>query len=287
MPQRTNNYQKLILYITRQFASATSVVHESKMLWDSQFEQEREVDIIIEEVSGAFSVLIGIECTAQKRKLGAPKVEQLHQKHKNIGIHKTVIVSESGFVSKAQVYAKKHGLELLTFENACKKQWPEWLNHVRTSSVIYSSFQCLGANLEINNPNIYNFEQTEVMYLYSPELGRLKTHDFIHAYYSANHLALTDGKNSSKKAKWEFSPPLEITNSYGLKALCPSVELTYSCFASGLDLEYNEFNGKPIIHGIAETKGEIKHVGLTIEPTKESSKNKKTQFSVTIHADTK
>ena len=287
MPQRTNKYQKLILYIARQFASKEAIVHESKMLWDSQFEQKREVDIVIQGESGGFAVLIGIECTAQKRKLDATKIEQLHQKLKNTGIHKPVIVSESGFVSNAHVYAKKHGLELLTFESACKKQWPEWLAHVRTSSAIYSSFKCLGANLEIDNPNLYTFEPTQVMYLQSSELGKLETHDFIHAYYKANHLTLTDGKNNIKKAKWKFSPPLEVTNSFGLKALCPFIELTYSCLASDLELEYNEFGGKPIIHGIAETEGDIKYVGVTMKPSEESSNNEKPQFSVTIHADTK
>jgi hypothetical protein len=60
MPQRTNEFQKLV-YLVRKHSAAGSTVTESKLLTDSNGSQ-REVDICIEDSIDGIPVTISIEC---------------------------------------------------------------------------------------------------------------------------------------------------------------------------------------------------------------------------------
>lgn len=124
MPKRTNEYQRLVLAINKHFASLTAKVTESAMLYDDSTEQHREIDILIEDDIGGFKIRVGVECTAVKRPLTVAKLDEIIAKHRDCGIHKTVIVSKSGFASTTRTKAAKVEVELISYEAALQKDWP-------------------------------------------------------------------------------------------------------------------------------------------------------------------
>lgn len=123
MPQRTNEYQKLVLAISKHFASQTAKVTESAMLYDASTEQNREIDILIEDDVGGFKIRVGVECTAVKRPLTVAKLDEIIAKHRDCGINKTVIVSKAGFASTTKTKAAKVKVELISYEAALQKDW--------------------------------------------------------------------------------------------------------------------------------------------------------------------
>ncbi|MDW7549821.1 restriction endonuclease [Pseudoalteromonas peptidolytica] len=124
MPKRTNEYQKLILAINKHFASESATVTESAMLYDPSSEQDREIDILIEQKESGYDFKIGVECTTVKRPLTVGKLDEIIAKHKECGINKTVIVSKSGFASTTKTKAKKLHVQLISYEAALEKDWP-------------------------------------------------------------------------------------------------------------------------------------------------------------------
>lgn len=125
MPKRTNEYQRLILAINNHFASQSAKVVESAMLYDPTSEQDREIDILIEDKVGGYTMKVGIECTETKRPLTVAKLVELVDKHQCVGINKTVIVAKSGFAGSTTIKAEKLGVDLISYEAALEKDWPK------------------------------------------------------------------------------------------------------------------------------------------------------------------
>jgi hypothetical protein len=97
MPKRTNPFQQLVHLIEGQLVSHEATVTESREFTDQVTEQPREVDIVIETKVGTHPFVIGIECVDRNRPMDAPWIEQIHNKHQDLGdIDKTIVVSKSG-----------------------------------------------------------------------------------------------------------------------------------------------------------------------------------------------
>lgn len=122
MPKRTNFFQKLIYQLHKQLAG-NAVVTESKMLIDKETGSQVEVDIVIESNVGLVPITIGIECTSKSRPATLEWYRQLVQKHADLPISKTVLVSESGFTKDVYKKAKISNVELLTLEEAMDTRW--------------------------------------------------------------------------------------------------------------------------------------------------------------------
>lgn len=102
MPKRTNPFQQLVHLIEGQLVSHDAIVTESREFTDQVTEQPREVDIVIETKVGTHPFVIGIECVDRNRPMDAPWIEQIHNKHQDLGdIDKTIVVSKSGFTKPA------------------------------------------------------------------------------------------------------------------------------------------------------------------------------------------
>lgn len=93
------------------------------MLYDHEAETEREVDILIEANVLGCNIMIGVECTTNRRALDIQKLESFVEKHRKLGINQTIIVSKSGYTSSARAYSKKCHLKLLTFDTAKTENW--------------------------------------------------------------------------------------------------------------------------------------------------------------------
>lgn len=122
MPARSNAFQRLVRAIQGHLSRAGTVT-ESRMLQDKDTGSPVEVDIVIEEAVGGHSVLVGVECTAGKRKATIEWYREMRAKHADLPIAKTVLVSESGFTREVYKKAKKDDITLLTVGEAQTFKW--------------------------------------------------------------------------------------------------------------------------------------------------------------------
>ena len=124
MPKRTNPFQQLVHLIEGQLVSHEATVTESREFIDQVTEQPREVDIVIETKVGTHPFVIGIECVDRNRPMDAPWIEQIHNKHQDLGdIDKTIVVSKSGFTKPALKKAAQRKIEALTLNEAQESDW--------------------------------------------------------------------------------------------------------------------------------------------------------------------
>ena len=82
-----------------------------------------EVDIVIEETVGGHPILVGVECTAEKRKATIEWYREVRGKHAGLPIDKTVLVSKSGFTREVHKMARKDNVTLMTPEQAQAFSW--------------------------------------------------------------------------------------------------------------------------------------------------------------------
>src|SRR5690606_12257448 len=98
--------------------------------FDPRSEQEREIDIYIEDSIAGYKLKLGIECTTLKSKVGVQVLDVITAKHKAVGINKTIVVSKHGFTETAQKQAQSEGVELITYEAAANRDWPEYVDNL-------------------------------------------------------------------------------------------------------------------------------------------------------------
>jgi hypothetical protein len=98
-------------------------VFESKLLRDAQTGEDREVDIVIETKAGIHPLRIGIEVIDHKRPASSPWIESIAQKHEDLPIDKSIVVSRSGFYQPALLKAKARKIDTLTIDQAMASDW--------------------------------------------------------------------------------------------------------------------------------------------------------------------
>lgn len=126
MPARTNDYQKFVAFIEKALAPQNAKVTESAMVSVAGMTGLREVDILIEGQFGPYAMKVAVEAKDEGRPLDVTVVEQLISKYTgrcSIEVNKFVIVSRNGFTKGATEKAAAADVELLTFEEAKRKEW--------------------------------------------------------------------------------------------------------------------------------------------------------------------
>ncbi len=123
MPKRTNDFQKLITMIYQQLATQGARVTESKMIRDIVTEEEREVDIAIEDEYMGQPILIGIECRDRRRNETTEWIDSLIGKYRDLPVDKVFAVSSSGFTKSAQQRGAAHRIVTLAITEAEETAW--------------------------------------------------------------------------------------------------------------------------------------------------------------------
>jgi hypothetical protein len=113
MPQRSNDFQKLVTMLT-QLLGENSVVEESKMLADLVSGDLTEVDVYAEGTLAGHTVRISIECRDHKRKQGPGWVNEMRSKHERLPTNLLILVSSSGFTGPAVAKADSFGIKTIT-----------------------------------------------------------------------------------------------------------------------------------------------------------------------------
>jgi hypothetical protein len=153
MPQRSNNFQRLV-YLIQRTLSPDWEVSESVELVDRQTGKEREVDIVVRGRVGPHPLVIGIECVARKRKADIEWIEQQAKKHETL-TDKLILVSERGFYRDAAAKANLLGIQTYTLGGLLKDlgtvaREPITVGWVRLDESVECRFTVRGSPIEVD-----------------------------------------------------------------------------------------------------------------------------------------
>jgi hypothetical protein len=125
MPQRTNDFQKLIALIERALAPNGARITESAMVLGEDGES-REIDILIESPLGPYAIKIAVEAKNEGRKMDLVRFESIVGKYRSaagIKVNHVVVISKSGFTRTVERRAQREAVELLTLVEAMEVEW--------------------------------------------------------------------------------------------------------------------------------------------------------------------
>lgn len=102
MPERTNDFQRLIATIYDQITANEATVTESAMVFDRDSKTLREVDILVEYRFAHHNFKLMIECRDRARKDTVEWIDSLLGKIGSLEVNKVVAVSKEGFTKSAK-----------------------------------------------------------------------------------------------------------------------------------------------------------------------------------------
>jgi hypothetical protein len=135
MPKRSNAFQPVVTLLETALASGGASVKESVMMKDSRTGEMREVDIVIQGSVGSHKAVIGIEVVDRSCPASTPWVESMFQKHVDLPIDKTILVSRSGFYAPALEKARLLKMDTFSFEDIGSADWGAKIAMVAASDV--------------------------------------------------------------------------------------------------------------------------------------------------------
>lgn len=298
MPKRTNDYQKLILNINKHFSSSTAEVTESKLIYDSTSEQDREIDICIEDAANGYSYLIGIECTTLRRKVGVPKLDEIVAKHRAVNINKTVIVSEYGFTKTAKTQAAKQGVELISYEAAANKDWPDYIKQILETKVIHVQTEVKTIQIGwVEGQSMESFQLSENV------MVQLNEKDLIPVpYFLAQMLNETPQDILEKKLEpcpssggfkiqqgWELSPPMKLIDENLNPAYCNMLAGDFLIYRTPIqpNMRGGDYAGKFVATGTQFDTGPFSDATITYTAIEPSGTEGSPVYEVGISLNTK
>jgi hypothetical protein len=125
MPKRSNQFQKIVTYISEQLAPLGATVKESVELPEKGLSGVvREVDTLIEVGAGLTRVRIAVESRDRKRKDDVEWIDCLIGKYALLPVDRVLAVSNTGFSASAKRKAEVHNIEVLSPQELVSTDWP-------------------------------------------------------------------------------------------------------------------------------------------------------------------
>jgi hypothetical protein len=127
MPKKTNQFQELVALIERSLAPQDARVTESALLSGDQ----REIDVLIESKTGAFTMKVAVEAKDERRKMDIVRFESLIGKYSSgsgVVVDKVVVINRAGFSKQVRERAKREGITLHTLDEALVADWASAAN---------------------------------------------------------------------------------------------------------------------------------------------------------------
>lgn len=276
MPPRTNNFQKLVKIINQHLAPAGAKITESAMLYDSEADTEREVDILVEAELLDCVMKLGIECTAKKRPVDVNVIEGFKEKHRKLGVHQTIAVSENGFTKTARTYALKNNIKLLTFNTAKNEQWSKIYEHLQGLSMYSRSYLLKNISLKIREEKkVVGFNITPLVQVSLPS-GNVSLKEFVDMVFSSSEVSKHYFKELIENEKINSAPTFEVGFALDEKfefkdvsgiAVWPQemiAEFGYQSKYRNLNAGEVLYEGKSLVVGgfLDKTNGESAHVAI-------------------------
>lgn len=122
MPQRSNPFQRLALFVHKALEPEWKVV-ESAMLTDSVTGAAREVDIVATRSAAGHELVLSIECRDHSRAADVQWIESAATKHAHLPTSKLVLWSRSGFTKQATLKAKALKIDTISQADATSPTW--------------------------------------------------------------------------------------------------------------------------------------------------------------------
>jgi hypothetical protein len=121
MPARSNIFQRLVAEIHRDLSGWD--VQESRLLFDKDTGDLREVDIVASSSLGGYPILVCVEVRDRTRRADVTWVEQLVAKHSKLDTNKLVLWSSSGFTRQALNKATAYTVSCVGDEISANAPW--------------------------------------------------------------------------------------------------------------------------------------------------------------------
>ena len=215
MPQRSNEFQKLVFLLKQHAAPAGATVTESKFLIDKSTGKEQEVDVCIEFTVANVSLLISIECTDKSRPATKEWVGEMKGKHDDLPSNKLVLASRSGFTEQALAKAKFHGIDTIALDVLDEDS----AERVIKRALSYKIWSLTPTKVSVRVPADERLPAEEAPILddhrifnqAGKEIGIAMTlvHDILRSPKCSEHI-LRCGKTSNKKFNLKSQSPTEI-----------------------------------------------------------------------------
>jgi hypothetical protein len=123
MPQRTNDFQRLV-YLVRRNLAGDATVTESAMLTDKITGSKREVDVCIEGRVGGHPVMVCVECRDHQRVADVTWVDAMKAKHERLPTNALLLASRSGFTPEAEAASAAYGIQTFTLSEVESTDYP-------------------------------------------------------------------------------------------------------------------------------------------------------------------
>lgn len=126
MPQRTNDFQRLVYLVQMALNPKGAKITESAIVDVPGLEDGREIDVLIETQAGLYDIKIAVEAQGAGRKMDLKVFESLVGKYTGdgrVGVDKVVVVTREGFTDNVFARAKQLRFELLKMDEATDTDW--------------------------------------------------------------------------------------------------------------------------------------------------------------------
>jgi hypothetical protein len=133
VPERSNDFQRLVFQLQKQLVQDGFSVTESKMV-AGRTGRKREVDIAIEGKVGGHAVFFAVECRDHERRPDVKWIEELVGKYQHVPADKVIAVSRSGFSADAIDLARTNvapRIETLSLTDALDTDWHAYFSQLR------------------------------------------------------------------------------------------------------------------------------------------------------------
>ncbi len=114
--------EQLIAEIQRDLAPGATVTH-NVMLYGTESETERQIDVLVEQQIGQFHMRIVIDCKDYKKPVDVKGVEEFHGLVRDVGAHQGSMVCPNGFSVSAKKRAKRLNIALYSVVDTAKHKW--------------------------------------------------------------------------------------------------------------------------------------------------------------------
>ncbi len=162
--------EHLVAEIQKQLAPDATVSHNVK-LPGIQSETERQIDVLVEQNIGQYTMRIVIDCKDYAKPVDVKGVEEFYGLVQDVGAQKGALVSPRGFSEAAKTRAKKLEIELYSPVDTDPHKWTAKVTapvlcDVRTTymgfGICVSAPQPFAMQMDFYNSSIFNSDKEEL-----------------------------------------------------------------------------------------------------------------------------
>jgi hypothetical protein len=261
MPQRSNDFQRLIHLIEATLAQHGAVVRESEMI-TSRRGEPREVDIAVHLTNGPHTLTIAVECRDRARPADVEWIDALIGKYNDMPVAQVVAVSRTGFTSGAKKKASENGILCWTLEEA--HQQDHWMNQLKTTVVEIRAraFTLERYTVVIAPPESGAVQSPDMenAILHMPDGQSMSVHTAAMSVYHSSAIleqfhdifAAAEVNETVQRAEisLDLPPDTWVTDAQGFRYRAQKIELLGACRSHGRDLDYQPgtYAGQQIAH---------------------------------------